>query len=166
MSSIDSCHSHTHPLSIRIVSRVVTLALLSASLLVHSSGFAENPEDHVKDARKKLNKLNISFAVEEFMDCAKQGDVTAVELFLTAGMYHNVKDENRWSALMWAAAAGSTEIVELLLEKGADVNTRNADGATALMLADAAGHCETVNILLEHGAKAYPGSRLQTVRRR
>jgi len=146
----------------RIMFRSAVISLFLVILLPLTAAFPESQEEARQKALKELREKNIPFTIEEFINRAGQGDISTVNLFLAAGMYYNVKDKDRWTALMRSAAEGHTGIVKLLLEKGADVNARNADGATALMLADAAGHSEAVNILLEYGAITYPGDRMET----
>ena len=128
---------------------IVLIAVLLVPLMAHAESSQES-------ARKDLEESNIPYTTEEFIDRAKQGDSDAVKLFLVAGMYYNARDENRWTALMWAASRGHAETVQLLLDMGADVNARDFDGKTALMLADVKGFSDVVDILLQYGAKAYP----------
>lgn len=45
----------------------------------------------------------------------------------------DLKDENGWTALMYASKKGHTVVVKELLENGADVNAKNKTGKTALM---------------------------------
>lgn len=72
---------------------------------------------------------------EQLIDAARDGDYEAVESLLNAGVDVDAKDNDGWTALMWAAGLGRERIVRLLLNAGADVNAKNKYGSTALMSA-------------------------------
>ena len=68
------------------------------------------------------------------------------------------KDQNGWTALMFAAAAERPNlgVVKALLGAEADVNTIGSGGVTALMLAAAKNpDPDVVRTLLESGADVY-----------
>ena len=69
-------------------------------------------------AREKLAQLNITYTVSEFVKCAKESDVVAVKLFLTAGMNPEARDTNGITALAAAKKAGHTDIIKLLEDTG------------------------------------------------
>ena len=52
------------------------------------------------------------------------------------------RDENGWTALMFAARFGAAESVKLLMEAGADLEARSEIGRTALMAAARNGTAE------------------------
>jgi hypothetical protein len=89
---------------------------------------------------------------EEFLNCAKDGDDVAVAEFLDDGMYPDVKDHNRRTALMLAAFEGHDEVVEILLNRGANLRARDVDGWTAIIYAAYGGQVETVRFLIGAGA--------------
>ena len=72
----------------------------------------ETPEG----AREKIADLNIQYTINEFVKCARESDMVAVELFLTAGMNPNAKDSSGVTALEAATQAGHTDIIELFEE--------------------------------------------------
>ncbi len=75
-----------------------------------------------------------------------------VQVLLEAGADVDVKDEDGWTALMWAADRGYTNIVEALIKAGADVNAKDNDGYTALMKAAWCGYTNVVEALIKAGA--------------
>ena len=86
-------------------------------------------------------------------EAARNGNIEAVRLHLTAGEDTNNRDEGGWVPLHGASGSGHKEIVELLLAKGAKVNGPAMSGKTALDYASRAGHKETVDLLRRHGGK-------------
>ncbi|KAF1944372.1 hypothetical protein EJ02DRAFT_398546, partial [Clathrospora elynae] len=84
----------------------------------------------------------------------ENGNVMVLELLLKTGKIDaNVKDNNKWMALMLLAAQkGHKNTVELLLGTGnVDADAKDEDGLTALMLAAQDGHKDTVELLLGTG---------------
>ena len=61
------------------------------------------------------------------------------------------RDEDRRTALFWAAERGHESVAEWLLSRGADANTRGTR-STVLHTASENGHGKVVQILLDHGA--------------
>ena len=55
--------------------------------------------------------------------------------------------EERFTALMFAAAEGQTEVVRMLLSHGSDPSMVDVDGDTALDFAMKNGHSEAVALL-------------------
>lgn len=106
-------------------------------------------------ARIQLGKLSLPYQPGAFVDSAEKGDLTAVTLFLAAGMDPNATTgsspngtyDKGQTALMAAASKGHTKVVAALVEAGADVNKTNS-AFTPLNLAAAAGHLEVLRILL------------------
>ena len=87
------------------------------------------------------------------MEASRKGDTDQVQALLAKGADVNAKDNDGFTALMWAAFYDRTETVQALLAKGADVNAKENHGATALMGAKRKGHKEIVRILKQSGAK-------------
>src|SRR5436190_10117721 len=66
-------------------------------------------------ARERLAQLQIEYSPEKFIETARNGDTTAIRLFLETGMDVNTVvtfDQTPLSALMAAAAKGRTETVK------------------------------------------------------
>ena len=80
-------------------------------------------------------------------EAARNGNIEAVRLHLTAGADANIRDEGGWVPLHGASGSGHREIVELLLANGAKVNVPAMSGKTALDYASRAGHKETADLL-------------------
>lgn len=64
----------------------------------------------------------------------------------------NARDNQGFTALMWATLSGNTSLAEVLLQNKAEVNLKAKDGRTALSMAVEERHPETVQLLLAHGA--------------
>jgi uncharacterized protein len=95
-------------------------------------------------ARKELKAIGFEYNGQEFAKAAGNGDLTAVKLFLDAGMDVN---EGGGAALGLAAGRGRLEMVKFLLSKGAKPTSN------ALQYARTRGHKEIERILVEAGAK-------------
>jgi uncharacterized protein len=95
-------------------------------------------------ARKDLNQMGVEYTEQQFAKSAGAGDMTAVKLFLDAGMDVNA---GGGAALGLAAGRGQTEMVKLLLSKGAKPTSN------ALQFARTRGHKEIEKILIDAGAK-------------
>jgi outer membrane protein assembly factor BamB/ankyrin repeat protein len=104
------------------------------------------------EAREALQKHDIPFAPERFLECAGTGDIACVNLFLAAGMSLEVQDERGTNALMRALYGRHIDVARVLIDKGADVNARRKDGATVLWAAAHAGRLDFVELLLAKGA--------------
>ena len=86
-------------------------------------------------------------------EAARNGNIEAVRLHLTAGTDANTRGEGGWVPLHGASGSGHREIVELLMANGAQVNGPAMSGKTALDYASRAGHTETADLLRRHGGK-------------
>ena len=73
-------------------------------------------------------------------------------LRIDAGADVNAVDQQKKSAMVYAAAQGHTDVVARLLKAGVDVNARYPNELTALMWAAGGGHPATVKFLLDAGA--------------
>ncbi len=95
-------------------------------------------------ARKDLKAMGMEYNGQEFAKAAGNGDMTAVQLFLDAGMDVN---SGGGAAIGLAAGRGKTEMVKFLLSKGAKPTS------DALQYARTRGHKEIEKILIDAGAK-------------
>ncbi|XP_042864403.1 kinase D-interacting substrate of 220 kDa B-like [Penaeus japonicus] len=88
------------------------------------------------------------------LSSASGGVVASVRLLLAAGAYVNLRDENGWTALIWAACKNHSDVVKVLLEAGADPNIENWNyGHAALVWAAYNGNPTIVQDLLNAGAE-------------
>jgi len=77
-----------------------------------------------------------------------------VELLLTHGAAPDSRDNDGWTALMWASWSGLTQVVGKLLEGGASPQFADHQGNTALLIAAQRGNPAIVKALLAKGADA------------
>ncbi|MGZ8848200.1 MAG: ankyrin repeat domain-containing protein [Pyrinomonadaceae bacterium] len=115
-----------------------TLLKISAlALLLCLSACADVPEvPPTPEAAKRFLKLRgYDFNEESFFKAAADGDVMAVNGFISAGINVNAKDGNDDTALTASAWRGDANIVTALLRGGADINAKGRNNWTALLLA-------------------------------
>jgi serine/threonine protein kinase/ankyrin repeat protein len=126
-----------------------------------------NPIQSPEAGRTELGRMSLQYTPEAFIRSAGMGDLTAVKLFLTAGMNPNTTDDEGDTALMYAAYKGHTKIVAALVEAGADVNQRKGH-QTALLSAAGGGHVDSLRVLLDKrpDADAINGAFVEAVRMR
>ena len=95
-------------------------------------------------ARKDLAAMGSEYTGPNFAKAAGNGDMTAVQLFLDAGMDVN---EGGGAALGLAAGRGKTAMVKFLLSKGAKPTSN------ALQYARTRGYPDIEKLLRDAGAK-------------
>lgn len=122
--------------------RHLLVAAMCAGVLSLLSGNAE-PAEPVQ-ARKDLKSMGIDYTGQDFAKAAGNGDMTAVQLFLDAGMDVNA---GGGAAIGLAAGRGKTEMVKFLLSKGAKPTS------DSLQYARTRGHKDIEKILIDAGAK-------------
>jgi ankyrin repeat protein len=127
------------------MSKAVWFTMLVAGLLF---GCGQSKEQAVQE----LEKLNVKFTPDDFVQAAEKGDLKAIQLFLNAGIDCNVQNTVGTTALMAASKYGRTDVVNKLLEQKVSVNAQGQQGMTALMLAAENGQVEIVKALLEKNA--------------
>lgn len=125
--------------------KIVTL-LIIFPLLISLSACGKSPEK----ARKELDRMNIAYNTNTFIEYVQKGDTTIIDLFLTAGMDPNLENTDGIAVLYVAAEKGHTAIVKTLLNKGATANVRG--NYKPLIVAAAKGHLEIVRELIGKGA--------------
>ena len=87
-----------------------------------------------------------------FHAMAFNGNLGAVQEFVSKGTPVDSIVEDKSTALMWAAFNGHTAVAAYLLEQGATVNAKDTNGRTALLYAASGPYPETVGLLLRNGA--------------
>lgn len=95
-------------------------------------------------ARKDLKAMGVEYTAPDFAKVAGNGDMTAVQLFIDAGMDVN---SGGGAALGLAAGRGQTKMVQFLLSKGAKPTSNS------LQFARTRGHKDIEKILVDAGAK-------------
>jgi ankyrin repeat protein len=123
----------------RAVSLSVVLTALTFTMLPPAASAADAVQ-----ARKDLKAMGVEYTGEDFAKAAGNGDMTAVQLFLDAGMDVNA---GGGAAIGVAAGRGQTKMVQFLLSKGAKPTSN------ALQYARTRGHKEIEKILVDAGAK-------------
>jgi ankyrin repeat protein len=129
------------------------VALLAAGCQKGAEDASTPPPQHRPQspaaARQALEQQGLPYTEAALVEQARNGNATAVALFLAAGIGPDARDQLGQSALFAAASAGHAEVVRLLLEKGASIDTE----FSTLLLHHAAGkgQAEIVQILLEKG---------------
>jgi uncharacterized protein len=116
-------------------------AILACLLFSMPHGaLAATPEE----ARKEIKQMGLEYTEQQFAKSAGGGDMTAVKLFLEAGMDVN---SGGGAAIGLAAGRGQLEMVKFLLSKGAKPT------ANSLQFARTRGHQAIEKILMDAGAK-------------
>lgn len=114
------------------------------------------PESLIAAEKAKHNfipdaNLRSSNGRTKLMEAAREGDIAKIEDLLYSGAELNAKDNDGWTALMYAARYQmNPDTIKLLLYKGADSSVKNNYGLSALSLA--AGYTknpEVLSLLLE-----------------
>ncbi len=105
-----------------------------------------------EQAVQELEKLNVKFTPDDFVQSAEKGDTKAIQLFLNAGMDCNVQSVTGVTALMAAAKNGRVDVVNKLLERKVNVDAQGKQGVTALMLAAENNQVEIAKLLLKKNA--------------
>ena len=88
-----------------------------------------------------------------FLEMAYNGNLEAVEEFVSKGTPVDSTIGDKSTALMWASFNGHTPVVAYLLEQGASVDAKDINGRTALLYASSGPYPETVGLLLRKGAE-------------
>jgi ankyrin repeat protein len=121
------------------------VSILVAALLF---GCGQSKEQAIQE----LEKLNVKFTPDDFVQSAEKGDLKAIQLFLSAGIDCNAQNAAGATALMAASKYGRIDVVNKLLEQKANLDARGKQGVTALMLAAENGQVEIVKLLLNKNA--------------
>ncbi len=145
--------------------RWVALLLVAGTIVIGLASFTDaakklvalvsRPDPIV--ARQELAKISMPYSPDAFFAAIRNGDVTAVKLYLAAGMSPNTEYEipRGWTTpLFEAARTGRTTVLTVLLDANADPMKRNAWGSSPLATAAREGHIDVVRVLLARQADA------------
>jgi ankyrin repeat protein len=127
------------------MSKAVWVSIFVAAFLF---GCGQSREQAVQE----LEKLNVKFTPDDFVQSAEKGDLKAIQLFLNAGIDCNAQSTTGFTALMAAARNGRIDVVNKLLDQKVNVDAQGKQGVTALMLAAENNQVEIVNLLLKKNA--------------
>lgn len=124
--------------------RIRVVAILPAFVVCFSLQCGNALATDPVQARKDITAMGLEYTGPNFAKVAGNGDMTAVQLFMDAGMDVN---EGGGAALGLAAGRGKTAMVRFLLSKGAKPTS------DALQYARTRGYAEIEKILRDAGAK-------------
>lgn len=117
----------------------IAVFALVALLMVGTAAAADAVQ-----ARKDIKAMGLEYTGQDFAKVDGNGDMTAVKLFLDAGMDVN---SGGGAAIGVAAGRGKTDMVKFLLSKGAKPTSN------ALQYARTREHKDIEKILIEAGAR-------------
>ncbi|MCL2232227.1 MAG: ankyrin repeat domain-containing protein [Treponema sp.] len=104
-------------------------------------------------ARDTLLQMGIPVTGEALANCAGEGDIREVSLFLDAGFSPDTRNKSGVPLLNIAARKGNWEILKLLIGAGAGLNTQADDRGTSPLLDSVMSkNLDMVNALIEAGA--------------
>ena len=120
----------------RVTKRGRGVKFLSLTLLLCLGSCSSSANQPTPEAAQRFLKLRgYEFNEEGFFKAALDGDVLAVNGFLSAGINIDAKDQNGDTVLTAAAARGDEKIVNALIRGGANINAKGRNTWTALLLA-------------------------------
>ena len=126
------------------MSRAVWFSILVGLLF----GCGQSKDQAIQD----LEKLNVKFTSDDFVQSAEKGDLKAIQLFLNAGIDCNALSASGSTALMAASKNGRIDVVNKLLDQKVNVNAQGKQGVTACMLAAENNQIEILKLLLKKNA--------------
>jgi len=89
---------------------------------------------------------------KELFNAVKRGNIDKAKELLDKGVNVNIRDQDSWTPLHFAAWEGYVDIAKLLLDHGANVNVVTNASWSPLYLAVYYEYVDIVKLLLEHGA--------------
>eukprot|EP00818_Percolomonas_sp_WS_P006881 CAMPEP_0117440598 /NCGR_PEP_ID=MMETSP0759-20121206/3180_1 /TAXON_ID=63605 /ORGANISM="Percolomonas cosmopolitus, Strain WS" /LENGTH=199 /DNA_ID=CAMNT_0005232383 /DNA_START=26 /DNA_END=625 /DNA_ORIENTATION=+ len=116
--------------------------------------FASN-SGNVETIRYLVEHCNVPMdqgEVTPLMTCAAQGHLDAVKYFIQKGIDPHAKDDEAFSALLYAAQGGHLNVVRFLIEEvKMSTSDKTEEGQSAVDLAEESGVEEVVEYLKERG---------------
>lgn len=79
------------------------------------------------------------------------GDIELVRFFIAKGIDIDARNNQGWTALVYAACGSRSYVLKLLIASGANPNVRDNQRKTSLMWAAVSGSVESVKVLLSVG---------------
>lgn len=108
-------------------------------------------EEKAKEFRAALESRGIKFVPTEFFRCVSAGDVSAVVLFVNAGMGIDTQNEQGWTPLMVALFEGREEVALFLIKKGASVHFSDRSGYRPIHWAAFQGYSTVIQEIASRG---------------
>src|ERR1700722_13738109 len=78
-----------------------------------------------EQAVQELEKLNLKFTPDDFVQSAEKGDLKAIQLFLNSGIDCNAQSATGLTALMAASKNGRMDAVNKLLDQKINVDAQD-----------------------------------------
>lgn len=114
---------------------------------------AISTSDTIRDSKKRLLEKGIPFTPDCFATYIEKNKTEICNLFLTAGIDLNSKDENGTPLLNIAVRNDNEGLVKRFLSSGVDINAVSEDrGYTAVMDAVWRGNTDITKLLIKEGA--------------
>jgi uncharacterized protein len=101
---------------------------LSGGQVWNDSQRITQAETKTREFREALEARSIKFIAPEFFARISRGDMSAVVLFVNAGMDIDTPNEQGWTPLMVALFEGREDVALFLIKKGANVNFSDRSG--------------------------------------
>ena len=120
------------------------------ALLKNPATDADKPDHYGRTPLLWAAYVNYSSPARTAEEDRKRAPI--VRLLLDHKVQIGTRDNDGWTALMWASWSGLTQVTGILLEHGADASVADRQGNTALALAAQRGNVDIVRLLLTKGA--------------
>ncbi len=118
------------------------------STLVAILSVCSAPENKMREAKARLQELEIPFSEQDFFLRVVQNRREEVDLFLAAGMNPNVAEDGK-TVLLEACRRGFSDLGLALIGAGADPNAKDEYGVTCLMYSAITGSPELMRKLID-----------------
>ena len=120
---------------------------------LHSEGKKVGAWDDVPQyKREELQQFGYDFSPNGLLRSVEDGNIDAVQVFLSCGVDLEVRDERNWTPLMISSFNGNEAFALLLVKCGAKITAQDKNGYTPLHWAAFNGYSNVVKMLLEKGA--------------
>lgn len=99
-----------------------------------------------------LNRFHTKSGKHALAVAAEEGRIECIDVLLKSKAIVDLKDQQGFTATMYAAKSGETKILKLLIEAEADISLQQEETKeTALFLASRYNHLDSVKLLVEYG---------------
>ncbi|TDR33397.1 ankyrin repeat protein, partial [Tahibacter aquaticus] len=109
---------------------------LALALLLMLSVLPPAQAASAREAKRQLQQMNVEISVDKLVQYAAEGDLSTIELLLSAGVPIKGADGvHGATALHNAAAQGHRRVLDALIKAGAPLDAVDGNGVTPLMAA-------------------------------